>query len=401
MSSSLRHVTATLFCIPAIGANVDALGVAHRCIQRAGFDIVARIDADSAAIAPWWHRLDGAMPLERFPQLTTRLTLIVAIDVSPWRQGLADSEANEGAISTDNQRIVARGPEIEARLQRELGPSTHAPHCAWTRTSADTYRILAAIDPETRDRLREHIDEAASWMRPPPELDIVEQCSGFNTNGEVYRVSAGGEDAILRMFRLGREHHLDNEVKVLSLQGEVPGLPRLLKRGSNWVLTDFFPSATPISRVRDRHGYIPLMPARRAFEICRQVHRRGYALLDFIPGNVLVNPAGDVRLIDFEWLQELPTPEPFETGPTIAGYAHRSGFYGPNGPDKSYEADWRPLTGVPYAALMNRPLPWLRVERRARSSWRRSKTRACRAAGRVRRDLGKTLAACLHAPFNQ
>lgn len=106
--------------------------------------------------------------------------------------------------------------------------------------------------------------------------------------------------------------------------------------------------------------WLPLKPVKRAFEICREIYNEGYALLDFIPANVLINKHGDVQLIDFEWMCEVNSPPLFEQGLVIEGVGTKD-LTTPNGTPKSYRADWEQQTGVSYYALMNYPIPLLEV----------------------------------------
>src|SRR5690606_17146218 len=92
---------------------------------------------------------------------------------------------------------------------------------------------------------------------------------------------------------------LTRECEVLAL-GEHPRLPRLLRRGEGdrWIALPRVRGAT-FDRWSARVGVVAIVDAAlQVVEALRHLQRHGVVHGDLKPGNLLVDPHGDVTLID-------------------------------------------------------------------------------------------------------
>jgi len=336
-----------------------------RFISRAGFDVIREETLTVDALPTVEEYTEGAT-FDDFRGTCSTVRCIIAVDLSPWH----NAQSTKSRRARVNHRVRKRAPQVRFDLKR--AQQLHSVPLAVTTSIAASSRVIRRLFPRSEEEIAEERRRRVRAMQPPACVTVEHQYEGFDTNGVVHRVRYKGRRAILRLFRPGRERFARNERKVLSLHGRLRGLPRMLAHGPNWVLTDFFPNAQPLNDCRDAYGKLPLAPARRAFDICEAIHQEGFALLDFLPANVLVDAQGQVRLIDFEWVHQLTRPQPFDTGPTVQGYANRRDVLGPNGPDKSYRADWEEAIGFPYATFRERPIHELRARRKIRVTCERA-----------------------------
>jgi hypothetical protein len=321
----MAPVTVTLFVVPAGHTGKRAATLIHR----AGFDIVAARNVDPAALPTELRNgfTDGC-----------HARLLITLDISPW--------SPQSSSSDDNVRVADRAPKIA----RELGEPL-----AWTDNTEQALSILTQLDERLIELVQREAHARAERMQVPLRFTVVQTYAGMRTNADVYLVDSPDGRGVLRMFRPGRERHMLNELRVGALAKDIPGIPAVLASGPNWVLTEYFDDAHPITELVDSYGLLPIQVARDCFELCRALYQRGLVLLDFIPRNALVDHHGRVHLIDFEWLAEVDHLEPFDTGPVVEGYVDKLKVAPPNGSPKSYDADWRPLIGFSYQELMYGP----------------------------------------------
>lgn len=334
---------------------------AEDIIEKTGFDILYQYVAGTDD----YNSIRGLLDIDENGIETDAFTLFIVADLSPW--GLNGAEMAE----CDNLRLMERGPVIESELLRAFPSVDRNPGIPVFSASKNmdlAEDIIKKLDHALFEKVKKRVTAMEQQMQVPAGLKPLNRFSGFNTNGEVYLVNYNGSKAVLRMFRPGREVYARNESSVLKLSSTIEGIPQLLDEGENWVLTSYFENSVPLSGLKNKFMFLPLKPVRRAFEICEEIYNHGFALLDFIPSNVLINHKEEVQLIDFEWLQKLDKPGSFDSGTVITGTETNTDFDIPNGPAKSYKADWEPLTGVSYSELKNWSLTYLETR-----NWMRGK----------------------------
>jgi len=328
-------------------------GRAESIFEKAGFDIIRKLEADSSLL----KEITDTTGHELLPFIESSFTIFIIADLYPWSN--SNTQLNQ-EFNGKNLRIVERGPALRRQLLEYYKTDALENLLLWwTEEQKDALMITKKIGYSLTTEILEEVSNRKNKMRVPDHLKLITRFSGFNTNGEVCKVSYEGKTAILRMFRPGREIYLHNELEVLKLSSMVDGIPQLLDKKENWVLTSFFENSETLTNKRNRFGYLPLSSVKRSFEICREIYHHGIALLDFIPANVLVNHKKKVQLIDFEWIHRMTSSESFESGPVIEGVDKGTQYMTPNGPRKSYSTDWEPLTGCTYRELMNTPIAYL------------------------------------------
>lgn len=159
---------------------------------------------------------------------------------------------------------------------------------------------------------------------------VVLACVQSLEDTEVYRFRCdGGQEAALKVLRPGASEaaaaSFRREVEVLRLLGGSPAPLLLAERtdgGGRWFLMEWcegLPVTTAAGILRSAPGSDArlLGLARRVTDAYVALHARGVAHGDVHPGNVIVQPDGTVRLLDFglaELLDDLQAPRPARGG---------------------------------------------------------------------------------------
>lgn len=293
-------------------------------LMRRGFDII------------WTERLGGDCGRQESQ-------LLVAVDLCPW--------PCDRIPGSDNGRLT-RVAEVEEYLRtRHLGEAVGT--SGLVDVTANTSEAWQAIDellPARKSSIQVSVAKREAAFATP--FPVVHSFQGHRNNAKVEVVRHEGHLRVCKVFRPGREQYLANELNGLRLSNQVPEIPPALDSGRNWVVMPWFESARPLPELRNRFGFVPLPLARKAFQILKRVHERGYLHLDFHPDHVLVLKNGDVRLIDFDRLVRMKEALSFEQSPAVAGYDDWLDEDGPNGDPPSYQGRWERLTGVSFERLM-------------------------------------------------
>ncbi|MDX1429678.1 MAG: methyltransferase domain-containing protein [Rhodothermales bacterium] len=120
---------------------------------------------------------------------------------------------------------------------------------------------------------------------------------------------------------------------------------------------------------------LPRDLARRAFEILASFHAVGFAHRDFHAGNLLVDAAGNVRIVDFEWAYDYgPSAPPLEltydlTGRGLPSPSHTHHMHW----DRRHRASLRAVTNVSAAEAYDQYVADLRKELTAVSGYKLGK----------------------------
>ena len=184
----------------------------------------------------------------------------------------------------------------------------------------DSDQVLASAGPVIRKLwVRGHLvapDGAAAVSRR--RLEPGEEFAGMRVRRalhilaetELYVVCVDGADAVLKMQTAGSESArtaLEREVVALRHLGGAPA-PRLIDEGTSaerrYVLMEWIPgvwieAAAAEARELSRPPAELLALVRRLFEAYATLHDAGVRHGDVHGGNVLVDAAGEVRLLDF------------------------------------------------------------------------------------------------------
>lgn len=213
---------------------------------------------------------------------------------------------------------------------------------------------LAAL----RDELRRRRDD---YRTTAPVMSVLRK--GRRAKVEVVE-GQDGQPVVRKTFApLGRRH-LEREVATMrELAPKVDAVPRLLRTGPNWFETQLFNNSLAELPDRPDGRLVPLRVARAMVQVLREVHAQGYDLIDAKPQNFLVEPNGQLRLVDYEFSHRYQTESP--------DFEHIYSFVGPpedyDGDlpvgELSYEGQWQPFVGLSRDSLLHDPVWRQRLKR--------------------------------------
>lgn len=147
-----------------------------------------------------------------------------------------------------------------------------------------------------------------AFQTPYPVLRTLTQ--GRSRRAKVELIDFDGVPAVCKTFRMGRERFLQREIEAREIGRDLPGMTSILATGPRHLVMEWVED-----HKRDYARRVPpfgyrLLPARLLEDAARIIlyfRRRGYEYIDFTPKNLLLTRSGDVRLIDFEFLQKVHT----------------------------------------------------------------------------------------------
>jgi hypothetical protein len=203
------------------------------------------------------------------------------------------------------------------------------------------------------------------------EMRIIKQIDKTSTNSGIFIVEDQGTNAVHKQWHEpGWRYSSEREAYRLGLSF----FPKLIDCGDRWLLVEYLKDYTNVRN--NIFGYIPINVCRTIFSILLEMHRLGYSMLDFHPGNVMSNKIGNVKFIDFEYLYKYTdVHREFFNSPAIVGavyFADRAGSleWEAASPDihqlkwdPSYMRHWYDRIGVPVDSLFYENDVTIRIRR--------------------------------------
>ncbi|MEM6807548.1 MAG: hypothetical protein AAF696_39485, partial [Bacteroidota bacterium] len=126
--------------------------------------------------------------------------------------------------------------------------------------------------------------------------------------------------AVKKTFKYGCEKFMDVEVLGYNLFPKGHKLiPPLLKKSENYIVIPYYENVLEYCTKKDKKKL--LSPhAQDIINLMRDFYEAGYALIGFYPGNLLLTPKNEVKVIDFEFLYKYEKrPENFLKSYDIVG----------------------------------------------------------------------------------
>jgi hypothetical protein len=171
----------------------------------------------------------------------------------------------------------------------------------------------------------------------------------FRRRAKVELIVFRGRIAVKKTFRLSAREYLLREVDFIqSLEGQCPWLPKILEVSESFFVMPYYTNVLATIPKRERKRILK----QRGIEIVsimRFFYDRGYALMDFHPKNLILDPGGRLMLVDFEYVHRYrnkPTSflESFDVAgvPSMENGALADGVHEPS---MTYAIAWRPLLG--------------------------------------------------------
>lgn len=272
--------------------------------------------------------------------------LIIALDVYPVKPEPVDFELHPGL---SNKRIKNKN-EIRDFINKSLHCEQdwfNGIHSSDNEIQAVEYLKLAGIDED--EIYNQIVKYKESFKTKYPVLKILSQHS---KRAKVELISYKGKKAVIKTFRPNCELFLRNEVEGYKNLKDIVPIPHLFEIGSNFIITSYIQNSHPLEKK------INIKTLKRCLEILYRIYDKGYSLLDFKPGNFLIDSNGNIFLIDFEFLSKyVDKPEFMKSYDLIGSPNDLDTSLLPNNhipPGiKQFDALWTKYTGVYYDDLLN------------------------------------------------
>ena len=190
--------------------------------------------------------------------------------------------------------------EINAKLPAEK--RTNPIHSSDDEIEALDY--LAATAPECIEEVKTIITE---WDKAYQTNEkVLGDLSQHKRRAKVEIIEYEGKKAIKKTYKAGKERFLKREIYAYGeLSKECSYIPPLIASGENYLIIPFLEKIT-FSENEFVKKQMLKKYKKDVFNINEFFYSKGYALIDFHPGNILITNAG-LKLIDYEFLYQYPS----------------------------------------------------------------------------------------------
>lgn len=240
---------------------------------------------------PW--PVDGGSPVH----------VIVVFDVCPYPPSARLLHKHPGLT---NGRLYESKLRIRDMINSRHGKQGrfNALHAADNAAQALDYIDLALPDLRSEIEARARALQAA-FNTPYPVIRPLSL--GRSRRAKVELVDYHGTPAVCKTFRADRDRFLQREVAAREIGADLPAMTKLLETGPNYIVMEWIEDHKSrfIRRVPPLGcRLLPMVLLDTAMDIIRYFRSRGYEYIDFTPKNLLMDSAGKVYVIDFEFLQK-------------------------------------------------------------------------------------------------
>lgn len=274
---------------------------------------------------------------------------IAALDVFPVPPGKRLSAHHPRA---DNERVFAVKNRIRDWANEPLSAERKCNVVHSSDNAAEAASHLDLLFPDTYKVIR----EAAARLSAAVELpgDVVCRLDRASRRAAVEVIRRhDGSLAVRKRFRPGKETYFQRELNALTTFGRVcpDVVPEVLEHGEGYIVMPLY--ADTRTRLGGRIELpIPVPALRKAFLAAKTLFDHGFILNDFRPHNLIVQSSHEIKIIDFEDIQERRTGE----GPS--DFSDLEIFQ----PDE-FDRAWGRAAGLPLDNLLNDPLWKLKMKR--------------------------------------
>ncbi|WP_262499741.1 hypothetical protein [Planococcus sp. ANT_H30] len=225
-------------------------------------------------------------------------TLLVMYDYHPKQ---LDSKMKKKYPHVSNEHYL-----LKEQLRSEINGSLSKEQRANPLHSADdeieALDYIAAVAPDLVNEVKNVIncwDEAYRTQEK-----VIADVSEKKRRAKVEIIEYLGNKAVKKTYKAGRERFLEREKFVYGeLSKECDFIPKLLDSGENYIIVPYLKTKRLTESWHIKKQILKRKHKQEIFTINEFFYNKGYALIDFHPGNVLLSSDG-LKLIDFEFLYQ-------------------------------------------------------------------------------------------------
>lgn len=240
--------------------------------------------------------------------------VIVAYDYDPKHPSI-DSLKKYPFIANQNILIKHRiRDEINAELP--LWKQVNCLHSA--DDIAESLQYIRVALPDREDALLDRVRERQRIFAT--EFPVLETYKPNGTRSKTEKINFNGRLAVKKTFKLGCERFAKREIFAYQTFSDLcDAVPPLLAYSSNYIIIPWYENALDGLTSRQKKATIrqfsgKILAAMRCF------YENGYAIIGFYPGNLIITPEGDLKIIDFEFIYKYESiPSDFSQCYDLAG----------------------------------------------------------------------------------
>lgn len=282
-------------------------------ISRCGFEIIE-------------ERIEST---ENFP---VKFTLF---DLFPLKTPIKDIDGNiyNDELFNNNYRLQWAKLVIIKYLNKELNQKKYN-----VKLSSEIFKINTLKNINTLNKeLTDYIKCSISKFEVP--YKIIKEFTNFGCNNRTDLVQKNKKIYVCKTFKPDRNKYLANEILV---RGKIKNdvlFPKIIETGENYILFEYIDGAKPIYYMLNRFKKYPIDLQKSIFSDLKKIWDRGIILLDFHPGNILIDNNKNLYFIDFEYASLRTNERSFISGPSFIE-PNKLFYYGPLD-EITYEKCWK------------------------------------------------------------
>lgn len=245
---------------------------------------------------------------------------------------------NENVFIKNKVRDIINNKKIFTRWANSL-------HSSDDFTEAKEY--IDIISPELFKIISNRINERKNLYNTKDK--VIETLDSNNTRSKTEVIRYDGELAVKKTYKKGRSRFLEREIySYRYLSKSVPYIPSIISSDESSVVIPYYENILKGKTLEERNRILKKYK-REIIEFLKMMYNEGYAIIDFNPGNIIITPENEVKIIDYEFLYKYEIkPESFYKSYDIAGVPKKFSGDLPKGvipPGVTYKTTWRKILG--------------------------------------------------------
>jgi hypothetical protein len=332
---------------------------ARRIIEGNGFEVLKDFALPDRAAIDW--PVDGAPPAR----------MLIAFDVLP---GVVEDEMRQRTPDLDNGHTSRAALSCREFVRYRTGAGQEFEPMRPSHNSTEAWSMIRQVSPHLEEELRQSIASIKAAM--VTDFEVVRDLTRGAPRAKIEVIRYGDGLAVKKTYRGSRLHYMEREISFMdAFSADRPEIPPVLQRGANYFIMPFV-NGRPLRRFLFGRSFPRLMTlkqVRNIADLLRFVFAHGYDPIDLGPHNLLVDEAGRIKAIDFEFAHKSDGPIDPERSACLAGLSeeftgewplrarlvpHLSKLIHP------WPLRWRGTTGLTLKSFLYDP-PWLQRAKRA------------------------------------
>ena len=206
----------------------------------------------------------------------------------------------------------------------------------------EAWSYINHVIPEKSEEISNAVQKRADLYKS--KYPVLHLYDSYRTRAKIEKIDYHGKPAVLKTFKLGCERFAEREAFVCEkFSKDLETIPPLLEKTENTIIIpwyeDLLNDKSASKRIQMLKPY-----ASEILKTMRFFYDQGYAFIGFYPGNILLTPDSQLKIIDFEFIYKYKTkPDSFAESYDIKGIP--SDFDGdlPRGSTHNYRNTWQAI----------------------------------------------------------